>query len=71
MILIASKQYIEKLLFDLYQPKESLDVGDDTKDPVSIELMMDKFYDDHSLTVRSISTIEKVTDNTSYSVAPT
>ena len=71
MILIASKQYIEKSLFDLSQPDENLDVGDNTKDLVSIELMIDKLYDDHSFTVRSISTIEKVNDNTSYSVVPT
>ena len=71
MILIASKQYIEKSLFDLSQPDENLDVGDNTKDLVSIELMIDKLYDDRSFTVRSISTIEKVNDNTSYSVVPT
>ena len=64
MILIASKQYIEKSLFDLhYQPNEGLDTAD-TKDLVSVKLMIEKLFDDHSLTVESISTIKKVTNNT-------
>lgn len=59
MILNASRQYLEKYLFDLHcHPTESVNT-EDVKD-IGIKLMMDKLYD-HSLTVNAIDTVVKVT----------